>query len=498
MKKSLLWLLIALVSISIITTFSLAGCKKAAAPTEEAAAPTEEAAAPTEEAAKEAVTIKMLVMAGPQSFVLDKYAGAYEEKTGVKVEYDTVPFQEIFEKMMAERIAETKTYDMFQYYAWWKGDLIASDILKDVTSFIEKNGDQDLYDDIVPFYKWQGLSFGDKIYGVPWDGDMMAFYYRKDLYEDQEIKDLFMDEYGRELTVPSTWDELIETSKFFNEHKFKTTDYRTGEEYQVNNGISIWCARPGLHWIWGDIFLSQGGEWFTEDGVPGINTEAGIYAVETVKELIKYAPEGVLNYGFTENDQALTSGLVAQSIDWVDIWAEHTTDRSRIAHAKGTPCPLGIAEVPGGKPMVGGWYAGVYSLSDHAEEAYKFLVYLARPEQSVWSVTDKSNTGINPFLVNGHFKNPEVRESEAFDYPEALDILLECANSAGTSLLIPHGVEYTEIFEAEIAKAIVGQISAKEALDNAAEQWTELNSKYFGQATLPAELIDQTRRPANL
>jgi len=502
MKKSLLWLLILIVCVSMVATFSLSGCKKEAAPTEEAAeeevakeAPVEEEAAPTEEIKEEPVTITMLMMAGPQAEAGEKHAKSFEEKTGVKVKIETVPWTEIVDKMMAERIAETKTYDCFQFFTWWKGDLIASDVLKEVTPYIDKNDDWDLFNDVVPFYYWQHLSWGDKLYGIPYDGDILAYYYRKDLFEDEEIKGLFKNEYGYELAPAKTWEEMLDISKFFTDHKFKTTDYTTGEEYTVDYGLSLWLAKPGVHWFWGSIFLSQGGEWFTDEGVPAVNSNAGIYALDMLKALMEYAPPGVLSYGFTENDQALTGGLVAQSIDYVDIWVEHQTDRSRIAHDEDTPCPLGVAVVPGGSPMVGSWVAGVYSLSDYSEEAYKFLVHLARPEQSVWSVTSEINTGINPFLVEGHFNNPEVRNSRAFDYPEALDFLLGCTENAGTSMMIPHGVEYTEVFELEITKALAGEISTKEALDNACEKFEELNEKYFGQKTLPEEWISQTKRP---
>lgn len=443
----------------------------------------------------EKVTITMLAMSGPQAEVIKVHGKSFEETTGIKVNVETVPWPEIITKMMAERIAETKTYDLFQFFTWWKGDLIGADVLKDVTSYIDKNNDRDLYDDIVPFYYWQHVSWGDKVYGVPWDGDMLAYYYRKDLFENEEIKGLFLDEYGYDLAPATTWEQLLDISKFFKDHKFKSVDSRTNEEYTIDNGLSLWLAKPGVHWYWGSIFLSKGGGWFTDDGVPAMNSDAGIYALDMLKSLKEYAPPGVLNYSFTENNQALTGGLVAQSIDYVDIWVEHQTERSRISHAEDAPCPLGIAVVPGGTPMVSSWVAGVYSLSDHAEEAYKFLVYCARPEQSVWSVTSGLNTGINPFLVKGHFENPEIRNSKAFDYPEALDTLLATSEKAGTSIMIPHGVEYTEVFEVEITKALAGEVTTKEALDNAVKKWEELNVQYFGQKTLPAKWIGQTKRP---
>ena len=110
MKKSLLWLLIILLAVSMVATFSLAGCKEEAAPAEEAAveeAPAEEEVAP---AAGETLKIVYLtpstdsgywgvqVAVGVENAIVD-----IKKQYGVEVEYEMVgPVQENqFDEYMA-------------------------------------------------------------------------------------------------------------------------------------------------------------------------------------------------------------------------------------------------------------------------------------------------------------------------------------------------------------------------------------------------------------
>ena len=71
MKKSLLWLVVLIVSISIISAFSFTGCKKAAevaAPSEEEVveeAPAEEVAPAEEEKEKPVIGVIMLTLTHP-------------------------------------------------------------------------------------------------------------------------------------------------------------------------------------------------------------------------------------------------------------------------------------------------------------------------------------------------------------------------------------------------------------------------------------------------
>src|SRR5690606_11669300 len=64
--------------------------------------------------------------------------------------------------------------------------------------------------------------------------DVSALYYQKSLYEDEENKRKFKDEYGYDLVPPDTWKEVSDQAKFFaNPPSFYGTQF-AGKEEAIN------------------------------------------------------------------------------------------------------------------------------------------------------------------------------------------------------------------------------------------------------------------------
>lgn len=118
MKKSLLWIVVLLLSTAMVAVFSLAGCKAKAAAEEEAVAEeevaAEEEAAPAEEQAKKAVTITFLVN---QGWVLEgelDLAEQFEEETGIHVDYQLTPSEQ-YENVILTKLNAGELPDMFAH-----------------------------------------------------------------------------------------------------------------------------------------------------------------------------------------------------------------------------------------------------------------------------------------------------------------------------------------------------------------------------------------------
>ena len=73
-------------------------------------------------------------------------------------------------------------------------------------------------DDFLPatVYNYSTWPKGEPEYwALPAMGDALAWIYRKDWFARPEIQEAFKAEYGRDLGVPKSWDELMEIAKFF-------------------------------------------------------------------------------------------------------------------------------------------------------------------------------------------------------------------------------------------------------------------------------------------
>jgi len=122
MKKPLLWLLIMLLTVSMIATFSLAGCKKEAAPVEEEvveeAAPAEEEAAPAEE--EVSYEGRVLTIAASQNWVKEdveqELIDDFTAETGVIVDLQVNPDDQ-YPNIIKTKLATGEGPDIFFFHS---------------------------------------------------------------------------------------------------------------------------------------------------------------------------------------------------------------------------------------------------------------------------------------------------------------------------------------------------------------------------------------------
>ena len=148
----------------------------------------------------------------------------------------------------------------------------------------------------------------------------MVFFYRKDLFEDPKVKELYRSwvsehyeelkkilekvglspkEIPKELKVPETNGEFIVISRFFT----KKYNPKSPTEY----GVALMAKRTHvIFYMYLNFFgpfrrspeglkkfgkvVPEYGEYFTEWGTPAFNSTEGIKALLIYKELTKYAP----------------------------------------------------------------------------------------------------------------------------------------------------------------------------------------------------------------
>jgi multiple sugar transport system substrate-binding protein len=125
--------------------------------------------------------------------------------------------------------------------------------------------------------------------------------------------------------------------------------------------------------------------------------------------------------------------------------------------------------------------------SDVKEAALDFAAFMAAPEMvKVLAVT--GGTGINPARYS-QFEDIDLWVEAGFDQESAedyLDAILTGINhpNAVIDLRISGTAEYQQTLDVEITRAIAGEISAQEALDNAAAAWEEITDRLGREAQL--------------
>ena len=152
---------------------------------------------------------------GPQvSGPLDKYREVWEKKTGAKVEVQTFAFGDLFQKIRTAFVSGANPFDLLVYASDWAGDIMGSGYVIEVPKKIQ---DQMGYKNLIPAYRERILSWGGKIYGLPYDGDAHMMYYRRDLLTDSKYQEDFKAKYGYDMPAPpTTWKQYYDVAEFFN------------------------------------------------------------------------------------------------------------------------------------------------------------------------------------------------------------------------------------------------------------------------------------------
>ena len=201
MKKTLLWLLIVMLSVSMIATFSLAGCEKAVeAVEEEAVVEEEEAPVAAEEEEEEVVAlpyegVTLTVMVHGVSISedwIELLADTIEDKLGIRSLIELTPGGAEGETIMKSRIASGDMPDITTYNV---GALLQA--LNPEENFVDISNEP-FTADIDEGFK-MAASVNDKLYGIPLAPALVGgWIYNKDIYKELGLE------------IPTTWDQLMD------------------------------------------------------------------------------------------------------------------------------------------------------------------------------------------------------------------------------------------------------------------------------------------------
>lgn len=350
------------------------------------------------------------------------------------------------------------------------------------------------WEDVLPIYKRSVLSWNNKTYALPYDGDCINLYYRKDIFSDKKNKINFEKEYGYKLKAPKTWKEFEDISKFFN-----------GWDWDNDGVINYGMAGSRLKGYGTMLqFFTQAaayakhpdnsGFYFNENTMePNINNEAFVKALKNYINIMKYAPPQIEKFSPGDVRKSFITGEVAMAIDWANMGTMAVNSELSIVKDK-----IGFALLPGSNEVFnnktnkwdkqynnvssisGNWTILVNKNSKNKKLAFEFASYMTSKEMTK-KLTSQGWTGVNPSRES-HFKDPKSWETTGFSEKLAtdyLDVIKTSLNNKNimVDIRIPGANIYYDILSNSIDLAIKGKLSPKEALDKAAKQWDELTIK---------------------
>ena len=453
------------------------------------------------------VTVRVVTFTGPQiAEPLQRRAPDFEKATGAKVQVITVPFSDLYQKILTDFATKTNSYDAMVFDPQWMGDYVPPGYLEDLTDRVQ--GDSTLqWNDIAPFFRDFSATFKGRVYTIPLDGDFQMVYYRKDILDKDGVK------------PPETWQDYISIAQ-----RYQGKDLNGDGKADYGSCLAMKRSAQS-YWAWISIasayLQSQGtkqGAFFNlNDMQPLTNNPAAAAALGVYKTLSKIGPPDQLNNDVGDSRGLFITGRCALSLDWGDIGtlaidksqskvadkvgavilpgSKQVLDRSsgQLADCNSTLCPYatnGVNHAP--FAAFGGWSGAINKASSSKvkDAAFAFLSYMSAPAQSSVDVT-LGKTGFNPYRTS-HFTNQGVwtsagmSEQAAKDYLGAIQSSLQSPNMV-LDLRIPQTAYYQQTsLDTALAQFLAGELGVQQTMAQITTQWNKKTDEIGRQSQLDA------------
>ncbi len=288
--------------------------------------------------------------------------------------------------------------------------------------------------------------------------DVSALYYQKSLYEDADKAAAFKAEYGYDLAVPTTWDQVRDQAVFFADPpNFYGTQYAGKDEAIVGRFY--------------ELVVANGGALFNDDFSPAFNSDAGKQSLQWFVDLYAAGavPAGTTNYLWDDLGNGFASGTVALNLDWPG-WAGFFNDPA----ASKVAGNLGVAPAPMGSAGVRTGWSGFHGFSvtedcANKDAAASLVLFLTNEDSQILE------SAAGPLPTRTAVWDHVVAEAASDPFrSEVLAAFQETAKTAFAVPPTPLWIEATNLIYPELQAAILGDKSVDEALQTASDAVDEL------------------------
>ena len=210
----------------------------------------------------------------------------------------------------------------------------------------------------------------------------------------------------------------------------------------------------------------------------GINSDAGVKALELLVKMKDYSPPNILQIDYPALNEVFLNGSTAMVVQWDDLALKVGNPQMSKVVGKGSfaPCPKRSLLL----------YSRVMAVSAFAKnpkDAYLTAAYMQLPDVSITYVYN-SQCGQDPYRLSqlkpkaamkNHTGGPALDAASAKAY---VDAIREGLKGGYPELCIPGAPRYLDILDLYVSQALAGGLKPKDALDATAREWASITEAY--------------------
>lgn len=286
--------------------------------------------------------------------------------------------------------------------------------------------------------------------------DVSNLYYRKDLYEDPAKMEAYKAEFGVDLAPPTTYDEFKQQVIFLADPPNLYGTAFAGKD-------------EGMTGRFMEILRANGGDMFDESWNPIFNSAEGVAALQWFIDIYDAGavPAGTVNYTWDDIGQAFAAGQLALDLDWPGFAGMYSDPSASTVSEN-----LGFAVAPVGSSGKRGAWSGSHSFSvteacDNKDAAVSLAVFLTNDDSELMEAQAgnlPTRTATFDQAAAYFVENDKPALAEMFSVFQA------SLAEARTPPLVPEWIEVSNVLWPQLQAAIVGEKTAQEALDQAADE----------------------------
>ena len=414
----------------------------------------------------------------PSNYVADVLAAQFTELTGINVEFETTSWDQMYSKAINDMEANTGIYD----FVYIEQDIIysylAQDYLVNLTQFAADNAELAYPDydesEFTSFADYFKNADGD-LFGVPMEAFVKVYLYRKDLFENADIMAAFEADYGYALAPAENFDQYRDNAEFFTAYGESmdmdlwgtTVQASTGHpastyEFLESIGPSFGLYNWGINLDAGSALSANGG---------ALDGDTAVEALSFWLSMLEFAPPEATSSTWDEVASTFAAGRAAQG--WVygenAAWIATDDTRSAITGNVGVRLPVtapGVIDAA----MMGDGYIGYYDggafgiphSSRNKEATLLWLQFIGQSSvQAEWAAAGARITH------TATFDDPLIAEQDT-KVDGYYTLLEEQGPLFAGAPPFPFHAQVREVIDPFIQRAILGELTAADALSQAA------------------------------
>jgi multiple sugar transport system substrate-binding protein len=386
---------------------------------------------------KEPVTISFASWVGKERGMKKLYKQFKAEHPNITVEFQDIPPEEAARKLTTQ-IAGGNPPDTVYMDSGTIADFASRDALVNLDDYMERSDVVKPDDFVEPFRAT--TEFEGSMFALPFDGESTGLFYRTDLFEAAGIAE-----------PPTTWEE------------FESVAQQLTQPDKKQYGTILFSPPPESAYYWYPWLWQAGGEVLSEDGSAiEFNSDAGKEAAEFYVGLKDYAPRDFLNSNSYDGRIAFARGTVGMYVAGAWLAGVLTEEFPKIEGKWATaPLPEGSA---GCGTTIAGDNIAILKESEHPDAAWKWIEFLASETgQRTWTIDDKFGT-LLPTRTK-LLESPELAENKPV--MKGFADAMKCGKPPVANKDWP---KIEERLSEQLGKAMYGEISPTDALDEAASE----------------------------